>query len=277
MRAGPAPLLLVAVTIAACAGSSPPAPATPPPEPTASALPTPSGPVSPPAIATLEADIRTAVGGLFAVDHLGPDEHGRIVRELRADPGATLDVFERLCFERGAGAPLAPTADLPGVLQLLQDVAAERVGLVARRLGDRVAEALNRAGPEDRTTLEQRLRQLALLAGGLDAPVDPAARVVAATRVCVEELPGGGRVLRVLRDCTCGEPLACRVSEQGAVLTVALWQNPGPAVCDDCYPGWASCSLPTLTGAQPITLRNAGRVLVTTTTDAVGRVTVGCP
>ena len=109
------------------------------------------------------------------------------------------------------------------------------------------------------------------VASDLDVPEQPGSRLVEPPSVCIEQRLHSVRVLRLERDCTCGEPLSCTLTVQGDVIAVRFREDSGPGICDDCYPSWTACTLPNLSPERPISIRVNGRIVHEATTDASGR------
>ena len=66
-------------------------------------------------------------------------------------------------------------------------------------------------------------------------------------RACVDTAPDGTLAFVLTRECTCGEPLACRAEVRDGALRVDVRFDPeSPSVCSDCYPTSTGCTAPTL-------------------------------
>jgi hypothetical protein len=86
-----------------------------------------------PQASEVEHDLRMIVGGNFSLDALGP-EYEHILQRVRAAPIAYLDAFERLFTAPRIDPRVQSRLFLPSFLQLVADVAPDRVRAIASRL-----------------------------------------------------------------------------------------------------------------------------------------------
>ncbi|MCA9706696.1 MAG: hypothetical protein KDK70_12665, partial [Myxococcales bacterium] len=167
----------------------------------------------------VERDLRTIVGGSFAVDHLGPDAFAAIEDHVQRSPDAFLDAWARLALD-----PAGPL-DLywANLLQRTAPARPDRTRALARCLLRRLDQVLA-ARPADADASEtDRLvgHQRSLYLRWQTRPDDGSWRLAEPSSACRE-----GPTLRVEVACTCGEPVECTVTDDAhgrdALVTLDL-------------------------------------------------------
>ncbi|MCA9649414.1 MAG: hypothetical protein H6712_31955 [Myxococcales bacterium] len=185
-------------------------------------------------------ELGLVVGGLFAVDHLGPERFESIKAHVRDEPDAFLDAW--------AQAALAPDAAVDAYwANLLERTAVTRrdrsrllAGCLVLRLDAALAHPPAGADASWADRVADHHRSLYLV---WREPVLGESRRLA--QPATATLDASTQVLRVEDSCTCGEPLECTVAagpeRLDALLTLDL---SAPAACRDCFPGTTTCRLP---------------------------------
>jgi hypothetical protein len=87
-----------------------------------------------PAPGTATSDLLAIIGGSFTPASLGPQQYEEIRARARAGAAEYLDVFEALFLGERFDAMAQSALDLPGFLELVEDVEPQRVHDLAGRL-----------------------------------------------------------------------------------------------------------------------------------------------
>jgi hypothetical protein len=177
---------------------------------------------------------------------------------------------------RARSEPAYADKQVAPTLARLHARAPDRAAMSARTLLDAFTMLLQRPDLDDRRrrAITEQTQTLRVLAGAIDRPTAPGAKPVRPDRVCAVATPEGHGLLAEVA-CTCGEPLACRIVRRDGALELAVEQLPGPAVCDDCYAGWTTCTLDRLAPGERVRVVVDGRELGALTADGAGRLPVG--
>ena len=160
----------------------------------------------------------------------------------------TLDRFERRYVSTTDALAASELAlELPRFLEGLYPMRTDRVRTLARRLHDGRYSIASAGAVLDDPRFPRRVFELGLIAGGFDVPMTDTWRQVASRWICRGASAGGLEVLQVTRDCSCGEPLACRARFSGAAIELEVRFDPkAPLACDDCFAVASACKLPEL-------------------------------
>lgn len=207
---------------------------------------------------TVEDELRTIVGGLYAPDHIGPAAFEAIEEHVRREPDAFLDAWARDALD--------PETSLdrywPNVLERTAAARPERTRELAACLLARFDAALAHppAGrdPSWEDRIEgSRVETYLLWRGRTD---DGTWRIATPSSACTTTTDGT-TTLTVEVACTCGEPIACEVAAAPDHLDVLVTLDPrAPALCDDCYAGTGTCTLPSAPGSARSTTLNGRSV-----------------
>lgn len=279
--ASPSPRSVVFAVLFALFGCATRRPAAPSPmhvpsaPATASAATTtaPAAPADPLVEAYLDAMVSQ---GAALVDHVGPEAAAAIHEDLARRPARYLDRFEARYLSQPVGEDGA-SLFLADPLWLLLHVDEARTRRLAARAVRRYSELAARGGRVDdpgfAARVADRTRAMQRVRDGVDVTAGPRWQVVppSATRACVDAAPDGTPLLVVARDCTCGEPLACRAEVRDGALRVDVRFDPeSPSVCTDCYPTSTGCTVPTLPSGAALRVIVNGAEVATWHTDARG-------
>ena len=214
----------------------------------------------PPDDERIEADIRLAVGGMFAPDHLGPEVFAEIEGRMAAAPAAYARNIGEL-YGRLPPPPELPSLHVTALLVRLHAGAPDETGETAHALLlslGQLLPTLDRASNARKQVLAQ-MPMLEALAGGIDRPFDDGAPAMTIDRLCAVPTPGG-HGLMVLNECTCGERPVCRAELDGNRVNVRVRRDDSRApMCLDCYASWSTCSLPPLRASQRVAIVLDGR------------------
>jgi hypothetical protein len=212
----------------------------------------------------VDRDIVLVVGGSFSPDHIGPDRHAEVAERVRLGAAEYLARFDALFLQGDAPDLQQLEAHLPTLLELTAEGDPARTAAMAMRLRRAYPLALELAADRDaRERLRQRLLTLDVLLARLDTGPTDFTGAAEPSRICAARDDGGRSVLRVERDCSCGERMACRVVLDGETLALHVALDDSTALCDDCYQTTAICLLPELPASSTLTVTLAGRVLGT--------------
>jgi hypothetical protein len=218
--------------------------------------------------AALDRDIELVVGGSFAADHIGPGHHAEVVTRIRTDAAAYLARFDALFLQGDAPDPARLALHLPRLLELSAEGDAGAAGAMALRLRRAYPLAMQMTSdPDLRARLQQRLLTLDVLLARLDTEPGEFSRVAEPDRVCTARDDEGRSVLRVERDCSCGERLVCRSAVQDGTLALEVRLDDSRMICDDCYQTIAICLLPPLPASTALAVTLDGRSLGTLAID----------
>jgi hypothetical protein len=212
---------------------------------------------SPPGDPSVDADLRTIVGGHYSADHIGPAAYEAIEAHVRREPDAFLDALGRAALD-----PAAPL-DRYWANVLERTVSASPLGTreLAACLLDRFADALAHPPADRDPSWEDRIRQhqIATYLVWRGRPDDGRWRIATPSSACTATTEGV-TTLTVEVSCTCGEPIACDVAIAPGRLDVLVTLDPrGPVMCDDCYPGTGTCTLPPAPDSDPLMLNGLPR------------------
>ena len=199
----------------------------------------------PPSDREIDADLATLVGGMLSPDHLAPGAHRALLARYQAEPVRYLDRLAHVYLRQETHTTHHANLYIAHFLWRLHPLAPKDVERIASRFLGAWTLVLGRVDlePGQRERLEDQAKLARVLAGGVDRPSDDTWPLTDVSSVCVVPVPGG-QGLVVTQDCTCGQPLACNATmETGRVLVTARLNQGAPAVCDDCYPGWTTCSV----------------------------------
>ncbi|MBN1770880.1 MAG: hypothetical protein JXB32_06465, partial [Deltaproteobacteria bacterium] len=208
----------------------------------------------------LDEEILLVVGGNFAPDHLGPERYASIVERVRTHAAACLTRFDERFLRGAAPDPDQLELHLPTLLGLA--AAGDPAGALAlaRRLRSAYPLALEMARDAgQRERLRQRLLTLDVLLTRLEPEPDRFTQQTEPDRACAARDDDGRSVLRVERDCSCGEQLACRAELRDETLDLDVRLDDSIVQCRDCYQTIAICLLPELPAATTLDVTLAGR------------------
>jgi hypothetical protein len=178
---------------------------------------------------------------------------------VRAAARAHADTVAALLLDPGVASALYQRYDFPAFFELVaQELeAAERDRLYLRIRGHYTGGPYE-VPAEVREGRRARLRG-AEIAHGLLLRREPDARPIGVDSACLDLSPLGAHVLVVGRECTCGEPLACRARVVDDAIHVETFNNPGMILCTDCYPALSACRLEGRLADGPYELRINGQ------------------
>lgn len=249
--------LLLGCTPQAAQTSSEPPPRADAPSPAAgaTALPWPNATACAAAARTapgdpkIDQELRTMVGGHFAVDHIGPEAYEAIVAHVAREPDAFLDATARI----GLDPATRVDSYWNNVLERTQAVRPERTRELAACMLARIRDTLADP-PADRD--EAWAARVASHAGSLyvtwrGRPGDGKWRLEMPSRACTTKA-GSVETLEVTVDCTCGERVLCEVAAgPGRLDAMVTLDLTAPAVCDDCYAATGTCTVPIVESTEP--------------------------
>lgn len=250
--------------------------ATPATPPAGAPATTPTAGTAAPATDVIDGDLDVMIGGNFSPDHLGPQAYDELLARALAHADAYAQRLSSRHAERARSEPVYADLHVAAALAVLSPRAPERAASSARTLHDAFFVLLQQPALDERQRrrIREQTATLKVLAGAIDRPTAAGATAVRPDRVCAVATPGGHGLLAE-RDCTCGEPLACRVVRRGDALELTLEQLPGPAICDDCYPGWTTCTVDRLAAGECVRVISGPAPLGELTAGAGGWLPVG--
>jgi AcrR family transcriptional regulator len=191
---------------------------------------------------SVDRDLRTIVGGHYSPDHLGPEPFAAIEDHVRREPDAFLDAWARTALDPAAHLDLY----WANVLERTAAARPERTRELAACLLARFDAALAHPPADRDPSWAERIGQHRLVTylQWRAREDDGSWRIAMPSRACTTTTDGV-TTLTVEVSCTCGEPIASDVAAGPDRLDALVTFDPrAPGMCDDCYPGTGTCTLP---------------------------------
>jgi hypothetical protein len=205
---------------------------------------------TPPGSPSVDADLRTIVGGHYSPDHLGLEPFAAIEDHVQREPDAFLDAWGRIALDPSMHVDL----HWNNVLTRTAAARPERVRELAACMLTRFDAALAHPPADRDPAWEDRVEgfRYELYLSWRGREHDGSWRLALPSRACTTTTEDATTVT-IEADCTCGEPIGCdlAIGPHRTDILVTL-DTTALAMCRDCYPGTGTCTLPDPT--LPLTL-----------------------